>query len=70
MGVCSTCYESGDTSTIVTLEVAMPLTVVLDSDAIVLNQAVALEFDPDFGCSDSHYRHTQCGCCQCTRVRY
>jgi hypothetical protein len=46
-GVRSTCYRSGNRSTIVTLEVAAPLAMALDGDAVILTQAAVLEFGVD-----------------------
>jgi hypothetical protein len=60
-GVRSTCHRSSDRSTIVTLEVAMPLAVALDGDGAVLTQASALEVGPKVYRSDAHRQHMQRG---------
>jgi hypothetical protein len=55
----STCYGSGDRSTIVALEVVVPLAVALDGDVANLTQSAVLEFGPEVGHSDAHHRHTR-----------
>jgi hypothetical protein len=66
-GVRSMCYRSNDRSTIVTLEVAVPLMMALDGDVAILSQAAALEFGLKVSHSDAHCR---CTCSRCRCMHY
>jgi hypothetical protein len=56
----STCYRSGDRSTIVALEVATPLAMALDYVAAILTEVAVLEFGPEVGHSHTHPQHERC----------